>query len=213
MRTAVMSVHPGLAGASRLPAARQAGHPLQWAEVLVLLGAGVTAALACVLLDHDFGVPGHKIIRVVLPMAFGLAMAPRRAAGLVMGASALGSGLALKVGGAPGLGPGALVSLTLTGPLLDLALWRVRRGWRLYLGFALAGLGANLAALAVRVGPKLALAVRVGPKLAGVDHAIGKPLAVWLARASITYPVCGLLAGLLSALLWFQFSAPETDAT
>jgi len=203
MRTAVMSVHPGLAGASRLPAIREEGRPLQLVELLLLVGAGVTAALACVLLDRNIGVPGHKIICVVLPMAFGLAMAPRRAAGVVMGVGALGSGLALKVGGAPGLGLGALVSLTLTGPLLDLALWRVRRGWRLYLGFALAGLGANLAALAVRVGPKLA----------GVDHAIGRPLAVWLPRAGITYPVCGLLAGLLSALLWFQFSARETDAT
>jgi len=195
MRSAVMPLHPGLAGSSRLPGRIRKRESLAAADLLWLVGAGVTAAVATALLDFSLRVPGHAIVRVVLPMAFGLAVAPRRAAGMVLGTSALGSAGLLKVGGAPGLGPGALVSLTLTGPLLDLALWRARRGWCLYLGFALAGLGANVAALAARVGPKLV----------GIDHAVGRPLAAWLPHASVTYPVCGLLAGLLSAAIWFQF--------
>jgi len=202
MRSAVMSVHPGLAGASRLPAIRQEDHPLQWAEALVLLGAGVTAALASVLLDFSLRVPGHAIIRVVLPMAFGLAVAPRRMAGAAMGATALGSALVIKVGGFATVGVGAMASLALAGPLLDLALWRARRGWGLYLGFALAGLGANLAALGVRVGAKLV----------GLEHVAARPLGTWLPQAAVTYPVCGALAGLLSALLWFQFSTRGRDA-
>jgi len=204
MRSAVMSVHPGLAGASRLPTSGEEGRPLQLVELLALLGAGMTAALASVLLDFSLRIPGHAIIRVVLPMAFGLAVVPRRMAGSAMGASALGSALVVKLGGLAAVGPGAIVSLALTGPLMDLALWHARRGWRLYLGFALAGLGANVAALAVRAGTKLA----------GLDYAAAaRPLGAWLPQAAVTYPVCGAIAGLLSALVWFQCSAQRRDAT
>ena len=100
------------------------------------------------------------------------------------------------VGGYAALGVGALTSLGLIGPLLDVALWRARQGWRLYVGFALAGLGANLAALAVRAGPKLV----------GLDHAAGRPLAAWWTQAAVSYAVCGLVAGLISALVWFRFA-------
>jgi ABC-type Co2+ transport system permease subunit len=201
MRSAVLSIHPGLAGSSRLPAVGQEDRPLQVAELMILFGAGVAAAVASAFLDFSLGVPGHKIILVVLPMSLGLALTPRRMAGSVMGLSALGSAMFLKVGAFGTIGPGAMTSLTLTGPLMDLALWRVRRGWGLYLGCALAGLGANWAALAARAGVKWI----------GFDRAVTKPLAMWLPKAAVTYTVCGIAAGLISALIWFQLTADKED--
>lgn len=203
MRSRVLSVHPGLAGASRLSLLAQQGQQLQVAEMLLLMGAGVAAALASALVDLHLRIPGHAIIRAVFPMAFGLAVAPRRMAGTVMGTSALGSALVIRAGGFGGIGLGAITSLTLTGPLLDLALWRASRGWRLYGGFALAGLGGNLAALAVRAGSKLA----------GLDHAGARPLVQWWPQAVSTYALCGVLAGLISAFVWFQFTGDRHGGT
>ena len=105
--------------------------------------------------------------------------------------------VAIKAGGAGALGLGAMTSLLLTGPMLDLALWRAKPGWRLYLGFALAGLATNL----------VAMAVRGGQKVGGLDSIHGRPLADWLPVAAGTYALCGALAGLISALVWFQFAA------
>ncbi len=203
MRSRVLSIHPGLAGSSRLPGILQKDRPSHWAEMLILFGVGAVAALAAAFLDFSLRIPGHAIIRVVLPMSLGLALAPRRMAGSVMGLGALGTALFLKVGAFGAIGIGAMASLTLTGPLLDLALWRVRHGWRLYLGFALAGLGANWAALAARAGTKLA----------GLDHAMARPLAVWLPQAAVTYTACGIAAGLISAFVWFQFSGDKMEGT
>ncbi len=163
----------------------------------MLLGAGVGAALSSVFLDISLRMPGHAILRAVFPMALGLALAPRRMGGLVMGAGAMGTVLVIKAGGLGVVGVGALTSLALTGPLLDVALWRARRGWRLYMAFALAGLGSNLAALAVRGGTKYV----------GLNHVASWPLAAWLPRATVSYAVCGVLAGLISATIWFKLSA------
>ena len=166
------------------------------AEMILLASAGIVAATATAFLELRLRIPGHAIIRAVFPMAFGLAVAPRYMAGTIMGASALVSAMTINTVGLAAVGVGALTSLTLTGPLLDLALWRARRGWRLYLGFALAGLGANLAAFAVRAGTKLA----------GLDHAAGRPLVAWWPPAIGTYALCGVLAGLISAGVWFQLA-------
>ena len=202
MRTTTLSIHSGLAGSSRLSSVAGKPDHLYAADMLLLLGAGVTAALATALLNFGLGIPGHAIIRAVFPMSLGLALAPRRMGGMVMGASALGSALVIHGGGLAAIGHGAIglgamTSLTLTGPFLDLALWRARRGWRLYLGFGLAGLGSNLAALAVRGGTKLA----------GLDPAMARPFAAWWLPAIGTYALCGALAGLISALVWFRFDA------
>lgn len=197
MRTMALSVHPGLAQSTRLPALADQGQTLRLAEMLLLLAAGAGAALATTLLDFGLRIPGHAIIRAVFPMSLGLALAPRRMGGMVMGIGALGSAVALGAGGWAAVGAGAMTSLALTGPFLDLALWRAGRGWRLYLGFALAGLGSNLAALGVRAGTKLA----------GLGHPAARPLAEWWPQAVCTYAVCGLLAGLLSAVVWFRFAA------
>ncbi|MBN2473091.1 MAG: hypothetical protein JXB62_00685 [Pirellulales bacterium] len=197
MRSTAFSVHPGLAESSRLPLVTSEARPSDLAAWLLLLGAGATAALATALLEMGLRIPGHAIVRAVFPMAFGLALVPRRMGGMVMAAGALGTALVIHAGAWAVIGFGAMTSLVLTGPLLDVALWRAGRGWRLYLGFVLAGLASNLAALATRAGAKFF----------GFDHAVGKPLAYWLPQAVGTYAICGALAGLISALVWFQFSA------
>src|SRR5262249_31817818 len=126
-------------------------------------------------------------------MALGVGLVPRRFAGTIMGGSALATALLAGVARGSGAGAGALTSLCLTGPLLDLALWGAQRGWRLYLGFVLAGLGSNLVALAVRGGLK-----------ALVPGSGGRPAAQWWASAPLTYPACGILAGLLRPRVWFR---------
>ena len=201
MRTSTLAIHPGLAGSSRLRLLGRENEGLSAADVLLLLGAGAAAAVAAALPHYGLKIPGHAIIRAVFPMALGLALAPRRMGGLVMGAGALGSAMVISVGGVA-IGLGAMTSLVLIGPLLDLALWRTRHGWHLYLGFALAGLGANL----------VAFAVRGAPKFMGVDH-VPRTFAAWLFPAIITYPLCGVLAGLLSALVWFKLHSSDRDGT
>jgi hypothetical protein len=191
------SVHPELAGRSRLTVLSWDRQQSDCAAILFLFGVGAVAAVTTLLLDFRLRIPGHAILRAVFPMAFGLALAPRRMGGMVMGAGALSSALVIKVGGFAAVGAGAMTSLLLTGPLLDLVLWRSGRGWRLYLGFVLAGLAANV----------IALGARAGVKLSGIDTWTGRPLAAWWLQAVITYAVCGALAGLISALVWFRFSA------
>jgi len=203
--SAVLSIHPGLANNSRLPALSRPGQRFQTRELLLLLFAGITAALATTFLDFGLRIPGHAIIRAVFPMALGMAAVPRQMAGSIMGVGALATAATVSAGTHAGLGVGALTSLSLTGPFLDFALWRAQKGWRLYLGFALAGLGANLAALAVRAGTKLI----------GFDSARGRPLAEWWTTAAPSYAICGIVAGLVSAAVWFQLAARRraTDHT
>jgi hypothetical protein len=58
----------------------------------------------------------------------------------------------------------------------------------------MAGLSANL----------VAFLVRGGAKLLGFEHLGARPLSAWLLHASISYVICGLLAGLLSGMLLFH---------
>ena len=122
MRSTILSIHPGLARNSRVHAWAREGQSSEIAAMAVLLGAGVTAALATVFLDFSLRIPGHAILRVVFPMALGLSLAPVRMGGIVMGAAALGSVLMIKTGGMVTPGAGALTSLLLIGPFLDAAL-------------------------------------------------------------------------------------------
>ena len=82
-----------------------------------------------------------------------------------------------------------------TGPMLDMALYITKQGKRMYLGLALAGLASNL----------LAFLVRGGIKYFGADHATGRLLTFWAPQAVVTYTLCGLAAGLFSAVVWFKF--------
>jgi hypothetical protein len=134
------------------------------------------------------------IVLAVLPMALGLSLAPRHLAGSVMSAGAFGTAALLSALGATTYGSGALVSLGLIGPMMDLALRRVRSGWRLYAGLALSGVAANL----------LALGSRAATKVLGLDLAGARPFDSWWLQALGTYTVSGIVAGLLGALCWFH---------
>ena len=90
--------------------------------------------------------------------------------------------------------------LLLTGLLVDLALRGARSGRGIYARLMAAGLAANAAAFLIRAAAKLVLG-------AGLT---GKPLAVWWQHAMVTYAVCGLLAGMISAAVWFRFGAHDS---
>ena len=195
MASGMLARHEGLRATTRLGFLNTSQETVQPWEVLVLLGAGVGAALASMFVDLNVRIPGHSILKVVIPIAAGFAIVPRRGSGSVMGLTALATSLFLRQGGfaGDGMSLGSLTSLTATGPLLDWTLRRTQGGWMLYVGFALAGLASNV----------LALFVRGGAKLIGFEHAGGRPLASWLTQASYTYVLCGLGAGLISGMLWF----------
>lgn len=196
MNVLPLPLHRELLVSSRMAGLTASAEGFRLAELGILLGAGSTAALAVSFLDFGLHVPGHAILRAVFPMALGLSLAPRRMGGLVMGAGAWTTAILLKATGAGGLGLGALTSLCLIGPALDVALWRTRSGWPVYLSFALAGGGANL----------LAFTVRGAGKLSGLDALRMRPLADWLTVAPWSYTLCGLLAGLVSAAVWFRLT-------
>jgi hypothetical protein len=193
MVTGVLSIHEGLGASGRLPGlARQGGRvtALEWA----MLGSlGLGAALLSAYGTRGLGVPGHNILRVIFPMAMGLALVPRHGSGTIMGLGGLAGGTLLTMLGPHGLGAGALTGLVLLGLALDLAMLGAASGRAVYLRFAAAGLAANLVALAARGGLMLSLH---DPKF-----------AAWLPRALVSYPVCGLLAGLVSAAVWFRIQA------
>lgn len=200
MRSTTLVLHDGLAERSRLRSITSPGQRTTTFELALLVACGAAAAAASAYLDLRLRIPGHAILRAVFPMVLGLAVVPRRGAGTVMGGSALLTGLGLRaVFPVEGFSLGALTSLTLTGPFLDLALRRARSGWRLYAGFALAGLAANL----------VAFFIRGGAKMLGLEHAGARPLAEWLLQASFSYAICGLLAGLASGAIWFQATRPR----
>jgi hypothetical protein len=202
MFAGVLPVHDGLFASSRLPSLAHPGRRIAVVEAAVLILIGVGAALSGLLPDFHLRIPGHAILRSVIPMALGLALVPRRLGGSMMGASALATAFSLKASGFGGFGAGALTSLGLTGPLLDVALLWAGRGWHLYIAIVLAGLVSNL----------LALLVRGGLKSFSLDGPSGRLVEEWWMQALFTYPACGILAGLISAFFWFQLRRSQRIA-
>ncbi|MHB1033039.1 MAG: hypothetical protein ACYC35_02080 [Pirellulales bacterium] len=196
MLSRALAVHDGLWNAGRVPALARADQPISAAQIAVLMAAGACAAVATAFGNWHVMIPGHAIVRAVFPLTLGLALVPRRGAASIMGADALLTALFLNGCGLAQMGAGALTSLVLTGPCLDAALAGARAGWRLYLGCAAAGVAANMAALAFRAVPKY---LELDPR--------GRPFAAWFSQAIATYVVCGAVAGLLSAAVWFRWSA------
>lgn len=210
-----LPMHEGLLVRSRLRnVATPAERTRVW-EFLWLTAMGVAAASAATFGDFSLGVPGHAIVRIVFPMTLGLALVPRHGGGVVMGASALATTGVYKLVGLGIPGMGAMTSLVVFGPILDLTLWRGRRGWQLFGAFALAGLTSNLIAFAVRGATRLAGA---GPAASGVARGAGLGAGrgmgrgmdggagagdPWWMIAPLIYVLCGLVAGLLCAVVWF----------
>lgn len=193
MKSPILSLDGTMLGASRLPGLASGSSNVRLVELAVLGLAGAVAALLVNLLRLRLGIPGSSIVFVVFPMAVGFALVPRRGAGGVMSGAALATTAALGLAGARLDGVGALTSLILTGPLLDLTLRWARPGWRLYGGFVVACATSNAAAFLVRGVAKLA----------GVGGS--RPFELWWPQAIATYAIAGVVAGLVSALAWFQF--------
>ena len=192
----VLTVHEGLAGTARLRSLSRPGERISAVEFGLLVFLGIAAAGFSGLVKTGLGIPGHNILRVIFPMALGLAVVPRHGAATIMGLSGSAAAAMFLLGGARGFGTGAVTSLVLTGFLLDLALAKARRGPSLYVRLVLAGLAANLAAFLVRGGSKA-----LGGGFPGL------PLELWWPKAMVTYAACGALAGLASAAVWFRFAA------
>jgi hypothetical protein len=168
------------------------------AELACLLGLGLLAAIAELYVRPRLGLPGHAVLRTVLPFALGLALVPRQLAGSMMGATAFLTVVGLQRVGGPEVGLAAQTSLLATGPLLDLAAVGARPGWWLYARLTLAGLAANLLALGTRIGlVELGLALPPG----GQAERLG-----W-AGVAASYAAFGLAAGLVSAICWFRLRA------
>ncbi len=192
----MFAVHSGLQSGSRLPVLSQESRGVRIAEWSVWITMGCVAAIVSALPDLALKMPGHAVVRSVFPMTLGLAIAPRHLGGAVMGASGLVTGLLLRAFNASDIGLGALTSMALTGPMLDAVLWRMQSGgWRLYVGIILAGVLANTAAFGVKLSEKL---------IFGQGK---RKFADWLMNALWSYPLFGIVAGLISALVWFKWRA------
>jgi len=189
------AAHDGLMGAARFPALTRPQHRISAGELMLLFTCGACAAAATGLVKLSLRIPGHSIVLAALPMALGVALAPRRLAGSIMSAGALGTAWLLSAGGGVSYGSGAFVSLMLLGPMMDVALRRARGGWRVYMALVLSGVATNL----------LALGSRAGSKILGLDLG-SRPFDSWWLQASMTYTLSGVVAGLLGALCWFHLN-------
>jgi len=191
-------VHDGLAGTTRLPALTRTRDRVSAIELLMLIACGAASAATVAYVKLSLGIPGHSIVLSALPMALGLSLAPRRCAGSVMSAGALGTASLLSLGGGVGFGSGAFVSLALIGPMMDVAVRHAHTGWRVYAALVAAGVVTNL----------LALASRAASKVLGLDLG-SRPFDTWWVQALVTYSLSGVVAGLLGALCWFHFNARD----
>jgi len=201
MSARLLPQHSALTTAGRFRlAARPADAPITSTETLVLLGCGIVAAVGVLLLEFKLKLPGHAILRAVPPMALGLSLVPRRGSGTVMGLGALATAGVVLGAGWGETGYGSLVSLALIGPVLDLAMRSSAGGRRIYLSFLTAGILANGAALATQAGLKY---------FGGGGG--GKPLALWLPQALVTYTAFGAAAGLLSAAICFRWNDRQLE--
>ena len=198
----MFAVRDGLAAAGRLHPIAKDQDRISAYEILMLFFCGAVSASVIAFVRLGLRLPGHSIVLSMIPMALGLALAPRRFAGFLMSAGALTTASAYSGAGLAQYGSGAFVSLCLLGPMMDLALTKVRSGWRLYMGFVLAGIGTNL----------MALASRSAGKLLGIDLGT-RPFGGWWSQAIVTYTLSGAVAGMIAALCFFHFRNQRTNAT
>lgn len=203
MSSLLLPIHHELAGHSRLRAAVSAPiSELKASMMLVAFGALSTVCLVC--FDFKLRIPGNAILRIIFPVVLGLAAVPRHRSGTLMSLSAAASAILMQSLGFR-IGVGSMTSLVLIGPCLDLCLRRVGNGRWLYGGMMGAGLLCNL----------LALTIRAATKFGGWDGIGTRPFVTWWQQAVVSYVACGLIAGLLSAIVWFRFRtdvAPHADA-
>lgn len=190
------AVHDGLVSTARFPWLARTRSRVSAIELLLLLSCGAAAAIAVAYVKLSLRIPGHSIVLAALPMVLGLSLAPRRLAGSVMSAGAVGTAWLLTASGGASYGAGSSVSLLLIGPMMELAVRHARGGWRVYAALVLSGVATSL----------LALGSRAAFKVLGLDLADARPFDSWWLQASVTYTLSGVVAGLLGALCWFHFN-------
>jgi hypothetical protein len=195
MISSAFASHNGLLTATRLPALGRTKEGISAREVAILLLAGAVAACATGFVRAGLRIPGSSIVLAVLPMTLGLALVPRRLAGVIMAGGAFSTAGALGASGLVTFGPGAMTSLCLTGPLMDLAVVGAGGGAWLYVALVGAGLATNL----------IALLQRAGSKLLGFDGPGTRLFAEWWPQAVVSYKLSGAVAGLIGAALMFKF--------
>jgi hypothetical protein len=184
--------------ASRLPALSH-GTRVTAAELAALLTCGAVAAIAIGILHVPIRLPGHAILRGVLPMALGFALVPRRSAGTVMSVGAGLAAAAMSWGHVGRFPPAAMLSVLLLGPVLDVALAGQPRGWQLYARFIAAGALTNM----------LAFLARMGFTFFGLELTGARQFTEFWQTALPLFVLFGALAGLVSAALWFRLSPSE----
>lgn len=202
MMNNLFGIHDGLATAGRFPSMARIRERISTSEIVMLLLFGAAAAAAVGFIRTGLRFPGNSIILAMLPMVFGLAIAPRRSAGFIMGAGAFGAASMIGMLGLAHYGAGAFVSLCLLGPVMDLALKKANSGRWLYIGLGFAGVCTNL----------LALASRGSAKLLGLDVAGMRPFGTWYVQAALTYALCGAIAGLVAAFCFFQLRKKRSNS-
>jgi hypothetical protein len=159
-------------------------------EIALLLAFGALAALAMGLVHLGLRLPGHAVLKPILPIAIAAAFVPRRASGCVVGLAA-GAMAAVMLAGQWGqYQPAALASLVLLGPALDLAARGAHGRSVLLARFAAAGCAANMAAMGVKL-----LASVVGFESGGGGFAASWPLPIF------SFALCGAFAGLVGAAI------------
>lgn len=165
------------------------------ADWLALLAVGGLTAVLTAYLALNLKIPGHSILRVVVPMIVGMALVPRRGAGIVMALGAAITGGVIRLTDTGELPIASFASLLIVGPMLDLAAAGRPSGRGLYVRFALAGLFANLIVYAVRWG-----VMWLGWEASGGGGNFRRAGAM----AFGSYAACGLLAGLIGAAIAFR---------
>jgi hypothetical protein len=182
-----------LRSASRIPGLT-ADTVISAREINSLLACGAAAALAVGLIHRSFGVPGIAILRGLLPIALGFAIVPRRSAGTIMSLGAGATAAAMTAAHVGEFQIPALVGTLALGPVLDTALAGRPQGWGIYLRFAVAGIAANLAAFSAKF-----VALYFGVHFPGS----GRVTHFW-SLAMVSFILCGAVAGLISAAIWFR---------
>lgn len=190
----IFSVNQSMLNSRRIGAAASVRELSMVAELAPLLLLGIVAACLLAWVPLRISVPGHAILIISLPVTIGTALAPRRGSASIVSAAGGIAAALLMLGHWGRIQPAALAGLIALGPLVDLAMLGQLRGWRLYAGFTLAGLGANLLAFGVRC-----LLAGGGWDAPGSRNFLG----FW-PTALAGFVVCGAAAGLASAVICFR---------
>ncbi len=158
-------------------------------EIGLLVASGIVATLAMAMIHLNLRVPGHAILKPLLPISLGLAFVPRRVGGCIAGLAAAVTAAMMLLGGWGEIHASSLTSLILLGPALDRAARGNHTRAALVGRSAVAGLFANMAALGVKL-----VAAPLGWESGG-----GRGFAALWPFGILTFAACGILAGALGA--------------